>query len=115
MRINVRQRYVQSEAADGRFSSFRMKPTLQIRPDLPSAPARLEIGDKKRKVMIEPVFAQMECNRKFDRFGRRGRSAARPDRRLQVATHNLTRAPLAPNGRHLTVSGTRSRHRLLTG
>src|SRR5436305_2619258 len=46
---------------------------------------------KKRKVMIEPVFAQMKYNRKFDRFGRRGRSAARSEWRLQAATHNITK------------------------
>jgi transposase len=46
---------------------------------------------KKRKVMIEPVFAQMKYNRRFDRFGRRGRSAARSEWRLQAATHNLTK------------------------
>ena len=44
---------------------------------------------KKRKVMIEPVFAQMKYNRKFDRFKRRGRSAVRSEWRLQAATHNL--------------------------
>ncbi len=46
---------------------------------------------KKRKVMIEPVFAQMKYNRKFDQFGRRGRSAVRSEWRLQAATHNLTK------------------------
>ena len=46
---------------------------------------------RKRKVMIEPVFAQMKYNRKFDRFGRTGRSAARSEWRLQAATHNLTK------------------------
>jgi transposase len=44
---------------------------------------------KKRKVMIEPVFAHMKYNRRFDRFGRRGRSAVRSEWRLQAATHNL--------------------------
>jgi hypothetical protein len=44
---------------------------------------------RKRKVMIEPVFAQMKFNRKFDRFARRGRSAARSEWRLIAATHNL--------------------------
>jgi hypothetical protein len=39
--------------------------------------------------MIEPVFAQMKYNRKFDRFGRRGTSAVRSEWRLQAATHNL--------------------------
>jgi transposase len=44
---------------------------------------------RKRKVIIEPVFAQMKFNRKFDRFARRGRSAARSEWRLIAATHNL--------------------------
>lgn len=44
---------------------------------------------RKRKVMIEPVFAQMKFNRKFERFHRRGRAAARSEWRLQAATHNL--------------------------
>ena len=39
--------------------------------------------------MIEPVFAQMKFNRRFDRFARRGRSAARSEWRLIAATHNL--------------------------
>jgi transposase len=46
---------------------------------------------KKRKVMIEPVFAQMKYNRRFDQFKRRGRSAVRSEWRLQAATHNLTK------------------------
>jgi Transposase DDE domain len=46
---------------------------------------------KKRKVMIELVFAQMKDNRKFDQFGRRGRAAVRSEWRLQAATHNLTK------------------------
>lgn len=44
---------------------------------------------RKRKVLIEPVFAQMKYNCKFDRFQRRGRSAVRSEWRLQAATHNL--------------------------
>ena len=44
---------------------------------------------RKRKVMIEPVFAQMKFNRGFERFQRRGRSAARSEWRLAAATHNL--------------------------
>jgi type IV secretory pathway protease TraF len=44
---------------------------------------------RKRKVMIEPVFAQMKFNRKFERLQRRGRSAARSEWRLLAATHNL--------------------------
>jgi hypothetical protein len=39
--------------------------------------------------MIEPVFAQMKYDRRFDRFGASGRSAARSEWRLQAATHNL--------------------------
>ena len=55
----------------------------------------LKIGDhghalyRKRKVMIEPVFAQMKFNCRFDRFARRGRSAARSERRRITVTHNL--------------------------
>jgi hypothetical protein len=44
---------------------------------------------RKPKVMIEPVFAQMKFNRRFDRFARRGRSAARSEWRLIAATHNI--------------------------
>jgi hypothetical protein len=44
---------------------------------------------RKRKVMIEPVFAQMKFNRRFERFQRRGRSAVRSEWRLIAATHNL--------------------------
>jgi Transposase DDE domain len=35
------------------------------------------------------VFGQLKFNRRFDRFQRRGRSAARSEWRLAVATHNL--------------------------
>ena len=44
---------------------------------------------RKRKAMIEPVFANTKFNRRIDRFQRRGRSAARPEWRLTTATHNL--------------------------
>jgi hypothetical protein len=44
---------------------------------------------RKRKAMIEPVFANTKFNRKIDRFGRRGRSAVRSEWRLITATHNL--------------------------
>ena len=44
---------------------------------------------RKRKVMIEPVFAHMKFNRKLDRFQRRGWAAAHSDWRLVAATHNL--------------------------
>ena len=44
---------------------------------------------RKRKAMIEPVFANTKFNRRIDRFLRRGRSAARSEWRLINATHNL--------------------------
>src|SRR5271155_3236543 len=44
---------------------------------------------RKRKAMIEPVFANTKFNRRIDRFGRRGRSAVRSEWRLITATHNL--------------------------
>jgi transposase len=44
---------------------------------------------RKRKVMVEPVFAQTKHNRRIDSFQRRGRSAARSEWRLITATHNL--------------------------
>jgi DDE family transposase len=44
---------------------------------------------RKRKVMIEPVFANTKFNRRIDRFQRRGRSAARSEWRVITATHNL--------------------------
>ena len=44
---------------------------------------------RKRKAMIEPVFANTKFNRGIDRFHRRGRSAARSQSRLITATHNL--------------------------
>jgi hypothetical protein len=44
---------------------------------------------RKRKAMIEPVFANTKHNRRIDRFQRRGRSAARSEWRLITATHNL--------------------------
>jgi transposase len=51
-----------------------------------------EIGGglyRKRKAMIEPVFAQTKHNRRINQFQRRGRSAARSEWRLITATHNL--------------------------
>jgi Transposase DDE domain len=39
--------------------------------------------------MVEPVFAQTKHNRRIKQFQRRGRSAARSERRLITATHNL--------------------------
>jgi transposase len=44
---------------------------------------------RRRKAMVEPVFAQTKHNRRIDRFQRRGRSAARSEWRLITATHNL--------------------------
>jgi hypothetical protein len=43
----------------------------------------------KRRVMIEPVFANTKFNLRLDRFLRRGRSACRSEWRLITATHNL--------------------------
>ncbi len=43
----------------------------------------------QRKITIEPVFGQIKYNRHIDRFMRRGRSAARSEWRLVIATHNL--------------------------
>jgi Transposase DDE domain len=43
----------------------------------------------KRQAMIEPVFADTKFNRRFDRFLRRGRAAARSEWRLSHAAHNL--------------------------
>jgi transposase len=44
---------------------------------------------RRRKAMIEPVFAQTKHNRRINQFQRRGRSAARSEWRLITATHNL--------------------------
>jgi hypothetical protein len=43
----------------------------------------------KRHKLIEPVFGQIKCNRKIDRFQRRGRGAVRSEWRLAAMTHNL--------------------------
>jgi hypothetical protein len=43
---------------------------------------------RRRQHMIEPVFGQTKFNRRFERFQRRGRSAARAEWRLITATHN---------------------------
>jgi Transposase DDE domain len=51
-----------------------------------------EVGGElssKRQCMVEPVFAQIETNRRIDRFKRRGRAAVRSEWRLIAATHNL--------------------------
>jgi hypothetical protein len=44
---------------------------------------------RKRKAMVEPVFAQTKHNRRITQFQRRGRAAARSEWRLITATHNL--------------------------
>jgi hypothetical protein len=44
---------------------------------------------RHRKSTVEPVFAQIKFNRKFNRFQRRGRAAALSEWRLVAATHNL--------------------------
>src|SRR3954463_15465744 len=44
---------------------------------------------RRRKAMVEPMFAQTQHNRRIDRFQRRGRSAVRSEWRLITATHNL--------------------------
>src|SRR5215216_6116520 len=44
---------------------------------------------RRRKAMVEPVFAQTKHNRRIDSFQRRGRSAVRSEWRLITATHNL--------------------------
>ena len=44
---------------------------------------------RRRKAMVEPVFAQTKHNRRINQFQRRGRSAALSERRLITATHNL--------------------------
>jgi transposase len=51
-----------------------------------------EYGDRlyrRRKAMVEPVFAQTKHNRRINQFQRRGRSAALSEWRLITATHNL--------------------------
>ena len=45
--------------------------------------------DRRRKAMVEPVFAQTKHNRRINQFQRRGRSAALSEWRLITATHNL--------------------------
>jgi Transposase DDE domain/Transposase domain (DUF772) len=44
---------------------------------------------RRRMATVEPVFGQLKFNRGFDRFQRRGRSAARSEWRFAAATHNL--------------------------
>jgi transposase len=43
----------------------------------------------QRQWMVEPVFAQINTNRRIDRFKRRSLAAARSEWRLIAATHNL--------------------------
>jgi hypothetical protein len=44
---------------------------------------------RKRKSLVEPMFANTKYNRRLDRFLRRGRAAARSEWRLITVTHNL--------------------------
>jgi transposase len=44
---------------------------------------------RRRKWMIEPVFADIKANRRAGRFRRRGLAAVRSEWRLLTATHNL--------------------------
>jgi hypothetical protein len=46
---------------------------------------------KQRGQLIEPIFGHIKHNRRFDRFHRRGRSAARTESRLMATTHNLVK------------------------
>lgn len=46
---------------------------------------------KQRGQLIEPIFGHTKHNRRFDRFARRGRSAARTEWRLIATTHNLVK------------------------
>jgi transposase len=46
---------------------------------------------RRRKQMIEPVFAHTKHNRHITRFLRRGRTAVRTEWRLLMTTHNLTK------------------------
>jgi transposase len=43
----------------------------------------------RRQATIEPIFADLKFNRRFDRFLRRGRGACRSEWRLAAATYNL--------------------------
>jgi transposase len=46
---------------------------------------------RRRKWMVEPVFADIKFNRRAGRFRRRGLAAVRSEWRLLTATHNLLR------------------------
>jgi transposase len=56
---------------------------------------------RKRKAMIEPVFAQTKHNRGITQFQRRGRAAAHSEWRLITATHNLMKL----HKHHLAAAG----------
>jgi transposase len=56
---------------------------------------------KQRGQLIEPIFGNTKHNRGFQRFARRGRSAARTEWRLIAATHNLLKLH-----RHFTAAAT---------
>ena len=55
-----------------------------------ASPAGKELY-RRRKQMIEPVFAHTKHNRQVTRFLRRGRAAVRVEWRLLMTTHNLTK------------------------
>ena len=55
-----------------------------------ASPAGKEIY-RRRKQMIEPVFAHTKHNRQVTHFLRRGRTAVRTEWRLLMTTHNLTK------------------------
>ncbi len=60
---------------------------------------------RRRKAMVEPVFAQTKHNRRINQFQRRGRSAARSEWRLITATHNLLKLQQAPDSPHSRLTG----------
>ncbi len=55
-----------------------------------ASPAGKELY-RRRKQMIEPVFAHTKHNRQVTRFLRRGRTAVRTEWRILMTTHNLTK------------------------
>jgi hypothetical protein len=65
-----------------------------------AAPAGKELY-RRRKQMIEPVFAHTKHNRHVTRFLQRGRAAVRVEWRLLMTTHNLTKL----HRHHLTAIG----------
>ena len=46
---------------------------------------------RKRKQTVEPLFGNTKHNQGVYRFHRRGRVKVRPERRLLLMTHNLTK------------------------